>query len=566
MRKQLISDWPDKYLVSDVQRFLRLYTRVRRPAACMLEIDPSLLTVWTSRDGLGWIKTNGSDYEPSPGQSWCRSYLTALLSLSPREYDQAKKELFSNNSGLNGVYRNSQGSYALVYQKPKKFDPRAIAAAATGGALVATGFGVAKAVRDYRQKVNLGGGSLPGPSSSETSSDDNSEPEKPEQYVPCVFENNLNETQLDTDLKKCYEYNKDFIRRDWRIPVQDIEAYEEAVTIASGMESFKDVIHVYQTQINAIQGLASLGKNLFDIKKELSILPYQQLFDSDFVQPGRLNSMTTILSTIGDDLAVKARVAIDSRPVFQAIHDKNWQGITNPFNEILRILRNPDTPRQTKSYLQEAVLEILQIVQSENPDQHQELNTSYKNAIKQEAGAIPLKPQVIEVDAKTNERQQEINNQLKEIETKVGDHVDATDDLATLEKYFAKSNAPPYLLNEYRTTINLLKHLNTIKASKTDIIELLNKEQFNDIVEAPLFKKRLNGARLMPLLNMTQISKLNTAHEFDFIKEAIEDNDNTDLLLKRLQLKPNFSKEARQELANLYADKPNIAKILTNIG
>ena len=134
---QLISAQRDTEL--DLIEFLRPYKRLSADKVCAQPIDASQVSIWTFK---GSVWTHGVPDRAVRNGSWCQSYLTSALNLSRVEYDRAKKELFSQTNGLNGVYKHkSQDLYAIVYRPQIWLTRKNIAAIAGGTALV--GLGVA---------------------------------------------------------------------------------------------------------------------------------------------------------------------------------------------------------------------------------------------------------------------------------------------------------------------------------------------------------------------------------------------------------------------------------------
>jgi hypothetical protein len=114
--------------------FLRPYKRVRNNSVCKMSLDASQVTVWIFKNGE-WLR--GMPKNTMKSGSWCQSYLTAMLKLSQAQYEVAKKEMFSSQDGLNGVYAHeSKPKFALVYRPPQKWSNSTKAAIAGGAALV----------------------------------------------------------------------------------------------------------------------------------------------------------------------------------------------------------------------------------------------------------------------------------------------------------------------------------------------------------------------------------------------------------------------------------------------
>ena len=138
----------------DLIEFLKPYRRLRAEKVCTQPVDSSQVTVWTFKGGA-W--TRGVPNRTAHTGSWCQSYLTTALNLSRSEYDQAKKELFSQASGLNGLYQHkSQYLYAIVYRPQTWLNKRNIAAIAGGTALVGLGVaGTRYALRNPQAQASL---------------------------------------------------------------------------------------------------------------------------------------------------------------------------------------------------------------------------------------------------------------------------------------------------------------------------------------------------------------------------------------------------------------------------
>jgi hypothetical protein len=231
-------------------------------------------------------------------------------------------------------------------------------------------------------------------------------------------------------------------------------------------------------------------------------------------------------------------------------------------------------------YLKDAVAEILKSVQPLIADgAYQELKANYDQAIKPDPKVIPnvpAKPQPVnpkdQPKPPPSDRltpiQQLIDTQLGDIAAKVESHQGVTDELEELQRNirsFIKNGGATEALQNYRRQLTFFQHLNTITASKADIIQLLEKEKFNDIITDKLFQRGLHQETLKPFLNETQLSKLAMATDFKFIKEGIDQNEKAEFITARLdQKKSKLSSEALQELSILAAGKPQIANLLPN--
>ena len=143
----------------DLIEFLRPYKRVRTDAVCQKNVDASQVTVWISKNGE-WLR--GKPRNTKESGSWCQSYLTAMLGLSPAQYEVAKKEMFSPQDGLNGVYvHESQKKFALVYRPAQRWSNRTKAAIA-GGAVLAGSLGLAGTRYAMRSRPNNQAAAQPG--------------------------------------------------------------------------------------------------------------------------------------------------------------------------------------------------------------------------------------------------------------------------------------------------------------------------------------------------------------------------------------------------------------------
>lgn len=126
--------------------FLQSYDKLDAETICSERIDLGQVVAWVFVNGQ-W-ENHSKPKKKGPG-SWCRLYLTSILSLNPAQYTKAKKELF-NSHGLNGVYKHrTEPLYALVYKPSSGLSAASIAALAAGGAAVA---GVGLTGRRFMQK------------------------------------------------------------------------------------------------------------------------------------------------------------------------------------------------------------------------------------------------------------------------------------------------------------------------------------------------------------------------------------------------------------------------------
>ena len=148
---QLISDRPTGRLVSaghaspgpsedDLVQFLQSYSRLHTDDICAQRVDPSDLVAWVFMNGA-WQVRQGLDTQKD-AKSWCRVYLTSMLGLDPVQYERAKRELFTSNDGLTGVYRHkTRPAHALVYRPSRSLSTASIAAITAGSAAAAAGVG-----------------------------------------------------------------------------------------------------------------------------------------------------------------------------------------------------------------------------------------------------------------------------------------------------------------------------------------------------------------------------------------------------------------------------------------
>jgi len=140
---QLISDRPPRRLASagpvspegtrkdNLIEFLKSYTRLHTDDICAQRVDPSSLVAWVFVDGE-WQVRRGIETQKDT-KSWCQVYLTSMLGLDPIQYQRAKRELFTSNDGLTGVYRHkTRPAHALVYRPSRRLST-ALTPAVAGG-------------------------------------------------------------------------------------------------------------------------------------------------------------------------------------------------------------------------------------------------------------------------------------------------------------------------------------------------------------------------------------------------------------------------------------------------
>lgn len=152
-KMQLISDRSPRRLVSagtsspegntsesQLVEFLKFYTRLHTDDICAQRVDPSNLVAWVFVDGA-WQVRRGIE-PPEDTNSWCQVYLTATLGLDPVQYERAKRELFTSNDGLSGVYRHkTRPAHALVYRPSRGLSTASIAAITAGSTAAVAGIG-----------------------------------------------------------------------------------------------------------------------------------------------------------------------------------------------------------------------------------------------------------------------------------------------------------------------------------------------------------------------------------------------------------------------------------------
>ena len=123
-----------------LKEFLKLYTRLHTDSICAQRVDPSNLVAWVFVDGV-WQVHRGIEPQED-NNSWCQVYLTATLGLDPVQYERAKRELFTSNDGLTGVYRHKNlPAHALVYRPSRGLSTASVAAITAGSAAAVAGVG-----------------------------------------------------------------------------------------------------------------------------------------------------------------------------------------------------------------------------------------------------------------------------------------------------------------------------------------------------------------------------------------------------------------------------------------
>lgn len=117
----------------DLRVFLRPYRRLTTDSICQTPIDASQVVVWTFKEM--WRRAEAKHIPPRPG-SWCRAYLKSVVGLDSVQYELAKKDLFSQSDGLNGIYKHRlEDLYAVVYRPATRMSNSSKAAIAGGVAL-----------------------------------------------------------------------------------------------------------------------------------------------------------------------------------------------------------------------------------------------------------------------------------------------------------------------------------------------------------------------------------------------------------------------------------------------
>lgn len=143
-----------------LRHFLKPYQRVTRdelPKIYGTRINKSQVTVWTFKDGV-W--SYGQPDALDGSRSWCYAHLASKW--SDDEYQAFKKDVFSNQDELNGVYRRRSETgkairYAIVYRPTSRLSTWKVGTIAGGVALVG-GLGLVGArliLRDRPRKKKL---------------------------------------------------------------------------------------------------------------------------------------------------------------------------------------------------------------------------------------------------------------------------------------------------------------------------------------------------------------------------------------------------------------------------
>lgn len=156
----MIPQSKDRFSEGTLRRFLKPYQRVTRdelPKICGTRINESQVTVWTFKDGV-W--SCGQPDALDGSRSWCYAHLASKW--SDDEYQAVKKDLFSNQDELNGVYRRRSETgkatrYAIVYRPTSRLSTWKVGTIASGVALVG-GLGLVGArliLRDRPRKKKL---------------------------------------------------------------------------------------------------------------------------------------------------------------------------------------------------------------------------------------------------------------------------------------------------------------------------------------------------------------------------------------------------------------------------
>jgi len=135
----------------DLMEFLRPYRRLTADRVCQTPIGTSQVVVWTFQDK--WRRAELKKPPQGPG-SWCQAYLRSVLGLDNVQYELAKKQLFSQTNGLNGIYKHrSADLYAVVYRPAAPMRSYTKAAIVSGVALAGVA-GVTGMARKYYTSQN----------------------------------------------------------------------------------------------------------------------------------------------------------------------------------------------------------------------------------------------------------------------------------------------------------------------------------------------------------------------------------------------------------------------------
>jgi hypothetical protein len=503
-----------------------------------------------------------------------------MLGLSPKEYDVAKKELFSNKKSLNGVYRHANGRYALVYQKPVRFDARAIAAAVAGGALVASGVGIARAVHNYRSE------------SSESSSDEEStDTEEEEKLGPCTnIPDGLEATALKTALDQCFHTNNEFIKTAESIKRSDFASYETAVGQLTPEEEDREaMLAPYQNQLTLIAELEDLQKSVPQIKAIIRKPTYQFIHQS-VEDEQELARMKDILKWIDErDLSRKADAAMLAWPILEALKDqknvsnysKFGENIVPLFIKLVTAIKieakeaEADfVAKQSESYFENAVSEILGLIKI--PNRHDDLEKIYLES-KTPNVPQPKKPEEKDLERKIEaekvigpERLQgEIEASLVKMEAAIEDGTDISDEVTKILSMIDKlrnllinndetDEAIDGKLSPMRSKLEAFTHLNDLRVSKTAVINLLKNDKYKDIIDDLAFKEKLSDHLLRGLLTPEQRKKLAIATKFSKLTRMINENENLGEIERVSFIEyPVMPLDARKELLNYIKDPKN---------
>ena len=212
----------------DLIEFLRPYKRLSADKVCTQPIDASQVSIWTFK---GSVWTHGVPDRAVRNGSWCQSYLTSALNLSRVEYDRAKKELFSQTNGLNGVYKHkSQDLYAIVYRPKIWLTGTNIAAIAGGTALVGLGVaGTRYALRKPQSTSQATSKVTPGPKPKALTSDFKTQIDAYDQQLGGILNLNTNSRLFNSDFPELHLY-KDLLN-EYERESHSVDDYRKKVTM-----------------------------------------------------------------------------------------------------------------------------------------------------------------------------------------------------------------------------------------------------------------------------------------------------------------------------------------------
>lgn len=249
----------------DLIEFLRPYKRLRAEKVCTQPVDSSQVTVWTFKGGA-W--TRGVPNRTVHTGSWCQSYLTSALNLSRAEYDQAKKELFSQASGLNGLYQHkSQDLYAMVYRPQTWLNKRNIAAIAGGTALVGLGVaGTRYALRNPQAQASLK--VPPGSKPPSSSQDLETRIREYDKELVNVLKRAESERPSDQDFKDLSTYKDLLEKHEYPIKVEELRKKVIMFESLLAMDASRKTLHdLFDADADAILKSALFTRHGDDIAR-----------------------------------------------------------------------------------------------------------------------------------------------------------------------------------------------------------------------------------------------------------------------------------------------------------